>query len=67
MSFKQGAVALVLAGILSGCVAPAAKRAPAADANACPADNAMVQTTLYFGLSRPVREGYYRAGVAAVR
>ena len=25
MSFKQGAVALVLAGILSGCVAPAAK------------------------------------------
>ena len=36
MSFKQGAVALVLAGILSGCVAPAAKRAPAADANACP-------------------------------
>lgn len=53
MSFKQGAVALVLAGILSGCVAPAAKRAPAADANACPADNAMVQTTLYFGLSRP--------------
>ena len=53
MSVKQGAMALVLAGILSGCVAPAAKRAPAADANACPADNAMVQTTLYFGLSRP--------------
>ena len=53
MSFRQGAMALVLAGLLSGCVAPAAKRAPAADANACPADNAMVQTTLYFGLSRP--------------
>ena len=53
MSVKQGAMALVLAGILSGCVAPAAKMAPAADADACPADNAMVQTTLYFGLSRP--------------
>ena len=53
MSFRQGAVALVLAGLLSGCVAPAAKTTPAVDANACPADNAMVQTTLYFGLNRP--------------
>ena len=53
MSFRQGAVALVLAGLLSGCVAPAAKTTPAVDASACPADNAMVQTTLYFGLSRP--------------
>ena len=48
MSVKQGAMALVLAGILSGCVAPAAKMAPAADADACPADNAMVQTTLWW-------------------
>lgn len=51
MSFRQGAMALVLAGLLGGCVAPA-KTTVSAPA-ACPADNSMEQTTLYFGLSRP--------------
>ncbi|MEN0617469.1 DUF3574 domain-containing protein [Klebsiella indica] len=53
MNFRQGAMALVLAGILSGCVAPAAKTSSIADTSACPAENSMIQTTLYFGLSRP--------------
>ncbi|HHG8773683.1 TPA: DUF3574 domain-containing protein [Raoultella planticola] len=54
MRFRQGAVALMLAGVLGGCVAPAKNSAPVpAAAAACPAENTMIQTTLYFGLSRP--------------
>lgn len=53
MSFRQGAMALVLAGLLGGCVAPAKTTVSAPAAGACPADNSMEQTTLYFGLSRP--------------
>ena len=53
MTFRQGALVLVMAGLLGGCVAPAKKRPPTPTAAVCPAENAMVQTTLYFGLSRP--------------
>lgn len=54
MTFRQGAMVLVMAGLLGGCVAPVKNSAPVpATAAACPTDNAMVQTTLYFGLSRP--------------
>ncbi|XXD10262.1 DUF3574 domain-containing protein [Klebsiella sp. R445] len=53
MTFRQGAMVLVMVGLLGGCVAPAKNSAPVPASAACPADNAMVQTTLYFGLSRP--------------
>ncbi len=53
MTFRQGALVLVMAGLLGGCVAPAKKSAPVPTTAVCPAENAMVQTTLYFGLSRP--------------
>jgi hypothetical protein len=53
MTFRQGALVLVMAGLLGGCVAPAKKSPPVPTAAVCPAENAMVQTTLYFGLSRP--------------
>ena len=53
MKLRQGAVALIVSGLLAGCVAPAQHGATQADANACPTENAMMQTTLYFGLSRP--------------
>ncbi len=53
MTFRQGAMALVLAGLLSGCVAGGSSSTRAPKPGACPADRSMVQTTLYFGLSRP--------------
>lgn len=53
MKLPQAAAALIVAALLTGCVAPSEKSAVRVDNNACPADNAMVQTTLYFGLSRP--------------
>lgn len=56
MTFRQGAMALVLAGLLSGCVAGGSSSTRAPKPGACPADRSMVQTTLYFGLSRPARK-----------
>lgn len=53
MKLPQTAAALIVAALLTGCVAPSEKSAARVDNNVCPADNAMVQTTLYFGLSRP--------------
>lgn len=53
MTFRQGAMALVLAGLLSGCVAGGSSSTSAPKPGVCPADKSMVQTTLYFGLSRP--------------
>ncbi|MEY8089095.1 DUF3574 domain-containing protein [Klebsiella quasipneumoniae] len=53
MTFRQGAMALVLAGLLSGCAAGGSSSTSAPKPGACPADQSMVQTTLYFGLSRP--------------
>lgn len=51
MTFRQGAMALVLAGLLSGCVAGGSSSTSAPKPGVCPADKSMVQTTLYFGLS----------------
>lgn len=56
MTFRQGAMALVLAGLLSGCVAGGSSSTSAPKPGVCPADKSMVQTTLYFGLSRPARK-----------
>lgn len=56
MTFRQGAMALVLAGLLSGCAAGGSSSTSAPKPGACPADQSMVQTTLYFGLSRPARK-----------
>ena len=53
MKLKTGFTALVMAGVLAGCVAPAPKLAATAAVQSCKADNQMQQTTLYFGLSRP--------------
>lgn len=53
MTFRQGAMALVLAGLLSGCVAGGSSSTSAPKPGVCPADKSMVQTTLYFGLRRP--------------
>lgn len=53
MKLKTGFTALVLAGLLAGCVAPTTKPTTTAAAQSCKADNQMQQTTLYFGLSRP--------------
>ena len=53
MTFRQGAMALVLAGLLSGCVAGGSSSTSAPKPGVCPADKSMVQTTLYFGLNRP--------------
>ncbi|VXD05437.1 Ribosomal protein S3 [Enterobacterales bacterium 8AC] len=47
------AVALV-ALMLNGCVAPAQQAAPPKLASPCSIGDPMVQTTLYFGLNRPV-------------
>ncbi|WP_435953097.1 DUF3574 domain-containing protein [Dryocola sp. BD626] len=51
MTFYKATIAGLLALTLAGCVQPAPKTY--ALAAACPADSAMTQTTLYFGLSRP--------------
>ncbi|MDR8341027.1 DUF3574 domain-containing protein, partial [Acinetobacter baumannii] len=51
MTFRQGAMALVLAGLLSGCVAGGSSSTSAPKPGVCPSDKSMVQTTLYFGLS----------------
>nr|WP_318382092.1 DUF3574 domain-containing protein [uncultured Enterobacter sp.] len=48
---KSALTLVMLCAALSGCVAPSSK--PAAPAFTCSAGEAMVQTTLYFGLSRP--------------
>lgn len=48
MTFRQGAMALVLAGLLSGCVAGGSSSTSAPKPGVCPADKSMVQTTLYF-------------------
>lgn len=56
MTFRQGAMALVLAGLLNGCVAGGSSSTSAPKPGVCPADKSMVQTTLYFGLSRPARK-----------
>lgn len=56
MTFRQGAMALVLAGLLSGCVAGGSSSTSAPKPGVCPADKSMVQTTLYFGLSRPAKD-----------
>ncbi|AUP76801.1 DUF3574 domain-containing protein [Enterobacter sp. EA-1] len=53
MKLKTGFTALVMAGVLAGCVAPAPKPVATAAVQSCKADNQMQQTTLYFGLSRP--------------
>lgn len=44
-------IAVALAFILSGCVAPAQQATP--NTPLCKTGDAMLQTTLYFGLSRP--------------
>ncbi|MCS5961202.1 hypothetical protein LNP74_24785 [Klebsiella pneumoniae subsp. pneumoniae] len=46
----------VPAGLLSGCVAGGSSSTSAAKPGVCPADKSMVQTTLYFGLSRPAEK-----------
>lgn len=51
MTFYKATLAGLLAFTLAGCVQPSPKTTAAAAL--CPADNAMTQTTLYFGLSRP--------------
>lgn len=48
---QTGCTALVLAGLLSGCVAGGSSSTSAPKPGVCPADKSMVQTTLYFGLS----------------
>ncbi len=55
MTFRQGAMALALAGLLSGCVAGGSSSTSAPKPGVCPADKSMVQTTLYFG--RAARRG----------
>lgn len=51
MKLTTGFTALVMAGLLAGCVSPAAKH-PGAAAQTCKAENQMQQTTLYYGLTR---------------
>lgn len=51
MKIKTGLTALVLAAVLTGCVAPAHKTT--AMEQTCKAENQIQQTTLYFGLNRP--------------
>jgi hypothetical protein len=55
---QTGLMALVLAGLLSGCTAPSQHAAE----ETCPADNQMQQTTLYFGLSRPPGRDHRKSG-----
>ncbi len=62
MTFRQGAMALVLAGLLSGCVAGGSSSTSAPKPGVCPADKSMVQTTLYFGLSRPAKTSPLKSG-----
>ena len=45
MKLTTGFTALVMAGLLAGCVSPAAKH-PGAAAQTCKAENQMQQTTL---------------------
>lgn len=51
MKLKTGFTALMMAGLLAGCVSPAVKQ-PSATAQTCKAENQMQQTTLYYGLTR---------------
>lgn len=51
MTLKTGFTALMMAGLLAGCVSPAVKQ-PGAAAHTCKAENQMQQTTLYYGLTR---------------
>lgn len=59
MAFYKATLAAALALTLAGCVAPAKTTAPAvaapaaAPAKQCQVGDAMTQTTLYFGISRP--------------
>nr|WP_312688723.1 DUF3574 domain-containing protein [Kosakonia sp.] len=53
MKLMTGVTALILAGVLTGCVAPASKPSATAAVQRCKAENQMQQTTLYFGLNRP--------------
>ncbi len=60
MTFRQGAMALVLAGLLSGCVAGGSSSTSAPKPGVCPADKSMVQTTLYFWSEPPGGERHHR-------